>query len=237
MTCCFSVLSSSTKVFLLIGRALANKKTQNPKDNYQETAFKHFSQLKIYREARTSNLSEPCLIHTVRFQVSKSILIILSSDSKYESGMTCRQSCLITHLWKALSRPHPPAHSKMPLRSMISGLSYIFPTSMAQIVARQEPLMTKTNVLSKPRGGIKSWLSLQIRRTFSSRLLRGTLDTAQVAGVTWSTTYNLKSPRKQTMMLIWIPGYTTICQFMKELVHHFRDVLFVKLQCKEPSGS
>ena len=101
------------------------KKTQNPKDNYQETAFKHFSQLKIYREARTSNLSEPCLIHTVRFQVSKSILIILSSDSKYESGMTCRQSCLITHLWKALSRPHPPAHSKMPLRSMISGLSYI----------------------------------------------------------------------------------------------------------------
>lgn len=108
---------------------------------------------------------------------------------------------------------------------------------MAQIVARQEPLMTKTNVLSKPRGGIKSWLSLQIRRTFSSRLLTGTLDTAQVAGVTWSTTYNLKSPRKQTMMLIWIPGYTTICQFMKELVHHFRDVLFVKLQCKEPSGS
>ena len=101
----------------------------------------------------------------------------------------------------------------------------------------QEPLMTKTNVLSKPRGGIKSWLSLQIRRTFSSRLLTGTLDTAQVAGVTWSTTYNLKSPRKQTMMLIWIPGYTTICQFMKELVHHFRDVLFVKLQCKEPSGS
>lgn len=63
--------------------------------------------------------------------------------------------------------------------------------------------MTKTNLLSKPRGGIKSWLSLQIRRTFSSRLLRGTLDTAQVAGVTWPTTQLEKSRARGNISWCW----------------------------------
>ena len=99
MTCCFSVLSSSTKVFLLIGRALADKKHRIQKITIKKLISSILnSQLKIYQEARTSNLSEPCLIHTVTCQIFKSTLIMLSRNSKNESGMTCRQSCLITHL-------------------------------------------------------------------------------------------------------------------------------------------
>lgn len=45
MTCCFSVLSSSTKVFLLIGRALANKNTE-PKRSLSRNYFQAFQSTK-----------------------------------------------------------------------------------------------------------------------------------------------------------------------------------------------